>query len=178
MVLLLPGGETKLQRVRSGGYLRIGKQSALYDPMIGAPFGASFMLETVDRNAVLVHDPRTLEQINAAVTDVAAALGGASSDATNADLRDDGAASTAQTLDAHAIKRLKGQGTSGEELIKAIAAGSKTFASKTAFSQEKYLRKKALKHVVHATCLKPVRDLSSVGILSTAVPQYNLKIQT
>lgn len=169
VVLLLSGGEQKLQRVRSGTRLRIGKHNALYDPIIGAPFGASFVLETGEKEARLVRDPRTLEQIDASLTDAAAALGGASADANNAELRDDGAASTAQGLDQDAILRLKSEGTSGEALVLAIAAGSKTFAGKTAFSQEKYLRKKARKHLLHATILKVRGDAAERGATGTGM---------
>lgn len=156
VVLLLSGGERKLQRVRSGARLHIGKHKALYDPLVGAPYGATFVLETGGtEGARLVRDARTLEELNASVTDAVAALGGASSTADNSELRDDGAASTAQTLDADDIARLKGEGASGQAVVLAIAAGSKTFAGKTAFSQEKYLRKKAKKHFVHVTVLAP-----------------------
>lgn len=176
VVLLLSGGEQKLQRVRSGARLRIGKHNALYDPIIGAPFGASFVLETADREARLVRDPRTLEQIDSSLTDAAAALGGASADANNAELRDEGAASTAQGLDHDAILRLKSEGTSGEALVLAIAAGSKTFAGKTAFSQEKYLRKKARKHLLHATVLK-VTALSLVDLFMLKSPEKLLGLR-
>jgi tRNA (adenine-N(1)-)-methyltransferase non-catalytic subunit len=176
VVLLLSGGERKLQRVRSGARLHIGKHSALYDPIIGAPFGASFVLETGDKEARLVRDPRTLEQINSSLTDAAAALGGASADANNAELRDDGAASTAQGLDHDAILRLKSEGTSGEALVLAIAAGSKTFAGKTAFSQEKYLRKKARKHLLHATVLE-VTALSLVDLFMIKSPEKLLGLR-
>ena len=155
VVLLLSGGERKLQRVRSGAAMRVGKHKPTCDPLLGAPFGANFVVETGGGEARLVRDQRTIEEIDASVTEVAASLGGASADATNAELNDEREATTAQSLSHAEIEALKAGGASGEALVHAIAAGSKTFASKTAFSQEKYLRKKARKHFQTVTALRP-----------------------
>jgi len=54
---------------------------------------------------------------------------------------------TAQELSAGDIARMKAEGASGVSIIAALAGSSATFAGKTAFSQEKYLRKKAAKRV-------------------------------
>ena len=45
-----------------------------------------------------------------------------------------------QGLDAAAIEGLRAAGKSGEEIVAALAAASKTFESKTEFAQEKYKR--------------------------------------
>ena len=51
---------------------------------------------------------------------------------------------------------MKREGKQGAaELIKAIAASSTTFAGKTAFAQEKYLKKKAKKHMPFVALLRP-----------------------
>jgi len=60
----------------------------------------------------------------------------------------------AQSLTPTAVKELKGRCT-GEELVDALASNSSTFATKTKFSQEKYIRKKQQKHVQQVTILRP-----------------------
>lgn len=61
---------------------------------------------------------------------------------------------SAQALSPAEVKALKGQ-RSGEEVVEALANNSATFASKTKFAQEKYLRKKQQKHVRQVTILRP-----------------------
>jgi tRNA (adenine-N(1)-)-methyltransferase non-catalytic subunit len=51
-----------------------------------------------------------------------------------------------QSLSHDDIARMKAEGKSGDEIIRAVAAASKTFDSKTEFSQEKWLRKKQAKY--------------------------------
>lgn len=54
---------------------------------------------------------------------------------------------TAQSLNQASISDMKAAGQSGTDIVTALVAGSATFASKTAFSQEKYLKKKTAKYV-------------------------------
>lgn len=61
---------------------------------------------------------------------------------------------SAQSLRPDEISDLKKR-CSGEEVIAAIAASSSTFAAKTKFSQEKYLKKKQAKHIQQVLLLKP-----------------------
>ena len=44
------------------------------------------------------------------------------------------------------VNSLKRKGTSGDDIVQSIVQSSATFESKTAFSQAKYLKKKAKKH--------------------------------
>lgn len=148
VLLLLSGGERRLTRVRRGAKLSAGKHHALMDPLIGAPFGANFRIEP----SGLVRDSRTVEEISASVGDACADMAAAQPGASNAELVDD---STAQRLGEADIRRMKEAGTHGADLIKAIASNSSTFAGKTAFSQDKYLRKKAKKHMPFLTVGKP-----------------------
>ena len=143
--LMLPSdGERRLMRVRRGTKFSSGRQQVLMDPLVGAPFGANFRIEA----SGLVRDPRTVEEIMGSLNDAICAQ----PDATNAALVDD---CTAQTMSEADIRRLKQKGTDGAAVVKAIAAASATFASKTAFSQDKYLRKKAKKHMPFLTLAKP-----------------------
>ena len=55
--------------------------------------------------------------------------------------------STAQRLDQTDIQRLKDSGAQASEIVGALITSSKTFKGKTAFSQEKYIKKKLQKLV-------------------------------
>ena len=111
VILVQSGGEPRLVRVRTGGKTSAAKQQVPMDPIIGAPFGANFRVEP----AGLVRDARTVEELSGAVGDTFANIAGAAQPdehRTNAELFDDG---KAQSLDDHAIRKLKEQGVHGAE---------------------------------------------------------------
>ena len=146
-LLLFADGERRLVRVRAGCKTGVGKVQVAMDCMIGAPYGCTFLLTP----GGLVRDERTAEEIAGSIDDAVDAKG----DASNAELFDEGATSGAQALGEEDIRRLKQKGVHGAELVKTIAANSSTFAGKTAFAQHKYLRKKAKKHMVYLTLMRP-----------------------
>ena len=55
--------------------------------------------------------------------------------------------SSAQALTAEDVWDMRRRGQAGEDIVKALAGSSSTFAGKTQFSQEKYLKKKVFKHI-------------------------------
>ncbi|CAE7767254.1 Trmt6, partial [Symbiodinium pilosum] len=61
---------------------------------------------------------------------------------------------SAQSLSPEEVRDLK-KTCDGEAVVEALASNSATFASKTKFAQEKYLKKKAQKHVQQVTLLRP-----------------------
>lgn len=61
---------------------------------------------------------------------------------------------SAQALTPADVDELK-ERCSGEQVVEALALNSSTFATKTKFSQEKYLRKKRQKHLQQVTLLRP-----------------------
>ena len=67
------------------------------------------------------------------------------------DMRDN----SAQRMDQHDIARLKREGVGGRSLVEALAASSATFAKKTAYAQEKYVKKKLRKHLVRCRARRP-----------------------
>ena len=183
VLLLLSGGERRLMQARATAKIHIGRSTVLAAPLIGAPFGTNFRLDTSggdDEGAGsgggsssskkrkqqdrLVLDPRTVEQIDGSVGDALADMRAAAAAAdgaegvegedkrNNATLFDDG---SAQALDEQAIKRMKQQGAQGEAIVKALAQNSATFAAKTAFSQEKWMKKKAKRHLLYLTAARP-----------------------
>jgi hypothetical protein len=78
---------------------------------------------------------------------------------------------TAQELSAGDIARMKAEGATGVSIIAALAGNSATFAGKTAFSQEKYLRKKAAKRV-------PLGGGGGVGVRTppAATPSWHQRL--
>lgn len=71
----------------------------------------------------------------------------------NASLQDAGGA--AQSLKHDEIDALRASGAKGSEIVAALVAGSSTFASKTALSQQKWVRRKVRKHVVRVSIRRP-----------------------
>jgi len=60
-----------------------------------------------------------------------------------------------QTLSHADITKLKKEGKTSEELVDILAKSSKTFESKTQYSQEKFLKKKKKKYSNEVSFLKP-----------------------
>lgn len=73
-------------------------------------------------------------------------------DADNRNMAQDG---SAQTLDADSIQQLKTTRADGREIVGELVGNSKTFATRTAFSQQKYLAKKKRKYVPMIQILRP-----------------------
>ena len=63
-----------------------------------------------------------------------------------------------QSLTHDEVLELKQQ-HKGPEILKALQDGSTTFAGKTEFSQEKWLKKKAKKYLQYVTARRPTSDL-------------------
>eukprot|EP00965_Chrysotila_dentata_P223450 6193579-Pleurochrysis_carterae.AAC.1 len=166
VLLTLSSGEKQLARLRRGAVARSGRARIKLDPIIGAPSGGLFLVHDNE----LIYDERTSEEMDEVVARIAGEGGSGSS---NAQLVDDG---LAQSLDAAQIKRLKTNGASGEEVLRALATSSKTFAGKTAFSQEKYLKKKAKKHMQWLTASAPTA-LSIVDMHTAKSPEKVLGLR-
>ena len=62
---------------------------------------------------------------------------------------------SAQGLSHDDIARLKKQGVTGDELVQKLCENSATFSDKTAFAQEKYVKKKMLKHLTRVRARQP-----------------------
>ena len=170
VLLLLSSGERRLVQARAGTKIHIGQSHVTAAPLLGAPFGTNFRLDTEGKKQdhKLVVDPRTVEQIDDAVGDALADMrSAADSTANNSELND---TSSAQALDEHAIKRMKQEGAQGEAIVRALAQNSASFAGKTAFSQEKWMKKKAKRHLHHLTAARPTA-LSIVDMYTLKGPE-------
>eukprot|EP00964_Phaeocystis_antarctica_P024710 scaffold13848_cov50-Phaeocystis_antarctica.AAC.1 len=164
----MSSGERRLVQVRASSKIHIGQSHVSAAPLLGTPFGANFRLETEGKKQdhKLVVDARTVEQIDGAVTSALADMRGETGPEmkNNAVLNDDG---SAQSMDEHAIKKMKLEGAQGETIVRALAQNSASFAGKTAFSQEKWMKKKAKRHLHHLTAARPTA--------LTVVDMYTLK---
>ncbi|KAJ8599916.1 hypothetical protein CTAYLR_002855 [Chrysophaeum taylorii] len=109
------------------------------DALIGAPFGATFEI----RGGALVR---------AAPRGAATTVEDDGERRDNRWLADD---NRAQRLDADDLKRMRRDGASGEAIIDALVAGSDTFAHKTQFAQQKWLRRKQNKYLPWVRVLEP-----------------------
>ena len=96
-----------------------------------------------DGNLALVPSGALLERVS---------VGSIGAGADNRDARD-GLAS--QGLSQGAILGMKADGARGSEVVAALISNSSTFAGKTAFAQEKYVRKKQVKHCVRFRVVRP-----------------------
>ena len=126
----------------------IGKhKNVSLNPLIGAPFGSTY---EVDQDGVLYPaEPDPPEWT--AGDDAINAIDDDRNNADVNDMRDN----SAQQLDQHDIARLKREGVGGRSLVEALAASSATFAKKTAYAQEKYVKKKLRKHLVRCRARRP-----------------------
>ena len=119
---------------------------------MGNPYGA-FKLTSGQNKKVSV-----LEPIESVVELKNELLKDTNSGESNQEIWDDG---TSQLLKKEDIDRLREKGVSGSEIISHLVENSKTFQSKTEFSQEKYVNKKEGKYTEFVEIVKPsIRLLS------------------
>ncbi len=136
--------------VRSGSDIRMKSLRAKMDPIVNQPFHAVYTMGggTLTRreggplSATLLFDH--LEGTDTDATFLPAA--------NNSELFDN---ADNQTLSAAEINRMKAAGASGDEIIRAVAAASKTFEGKTEYSQEKWLLKKQAKYSTDVQIIRP-----------------------
>eukprot|EP00899_Mesostigma_viride_P024770 jgi/Mesvir1/5478/Mv15528-RA.1 len=133
-------------------------------PLIGAPFGSHFEVVTARGDTLSLHridaveekasaDPQDAQDEEAGGEDktvggdkTAGVDKGGVGDSGRRDNRNLLDRNNAQTLSAEDIARLKSEGVTGDKLVEVLKSNSATFATKTEFSQEKYLKKKKKKH--------------------------------
>lgn len=136
--------------LRAGMDLRVRQTKAKADSLIKEPYHSVFALENkglkrrlegpVDISELFEHlaekdDPNFLPSAN------------------NSELFDNGTEN--QTITQEEITRMKQEGKSGDEIIRAVAAASKTFDGKTEFSQAKWLKKKHAKYNTDVSTIRP-----------------------
>lgn len=142
-MIIATNGEKKLLRVDKSGKVQVGTDRFPAQQLVGLPYGSVLAVD----GRRIVADDRLPEDINGIAREWESAMQagdtGVVEDRSNKELFDDG---TAQKLSGEDIERLKADGLAGDELVSTLARNSATFESKTAFSQHKWLKKKAQKY--------------------------------
>ena len=114
------------------------------DPLLGQPFGSCY---EVNQDGILYPAERDpIGEWHAAKPE--------DDHRSNKEIFDRKDAS-AQGLSHDDIARLKKQGVAGDELVQKLCENSATFSDKTAFAQEKYVKKKMLKHLTRVRARQP-----------------------
>jgi tRNA (adenine-N(1)-)-methyltransferase non-catalytic subunit len=147
-VILSTNGEKRLLKVEGSNKLYIDHDRVPVLGLVGIPFGAVLRIA----NGAVSMDDRLAEDINGTAQEWERAAAAHDETRTNKELFDDG---KAQALSSAEIEELKAQGIQGEDLVRRIADGSATFEAKTAFSQHKYLMKKAKKYTPVVQVFRP-----------------------
>eukprot|EP00440_Ansanella_granifera_P061350 gb/GFBE01066510.1/.p1 GENE.gb/GFBE01066510.1/~~gb/GFBE01066510.1/.p1 ORF type:complete len:438 (+),score=105.26 gb/GFBE01066510.1/:1-1314(+) len=120
--------------------LRMGKYGPIpVDVVLKVPYGATLRKEASGQWERVRRSADTMEADKVEV------------EGNNRHLAQD---NSAQSLTPAEVKELKGK-CSGGEVVEALASNSATFATKTKFAQEKYLKKKQQKHVQQVVLLRP-----------------------
>lgn len=159
------GDRLTFARLHPSATIKIGNTRCSLSPLIDSPYGSTFELQRGPKGPFLVKVPHskssppdqnqaTVEPCDALEDDV-----NMDSDAVNMlpgrdnrSLVDD---NTAQKLSAHDIHRMRMDCASGKDIVDALVANSTTFQNKTAYSQEKYKRKKQKKYAPSFVLRRP-----------------------
>jgi hypothetical protein len=143
VLLRLNDGEDIFVEVVPQRSVRIKKSSFFADALIGATFGSVWEVGSGK-------EPLTLVPSGILIPTVDVGLGEMSGD--NRGYSDK---SSAQAMSQDDISRLKSEGADGTAVVAALARSSTTFAEKNALTQEKWLKKRTLKHVVRFRVVLP-----------------------
>ncbi|MED6132461.1 hypothetical protein PIB30_019257 [Stylosanthes scabra] len=140
------GDRLVFARLSPAAKLKIGNKNCSLQPLIGTPFGSLFQLDGTSLSP-FIPSPQADATTNEEIKD------------DNVESRDNRQLldnNTAQTLTGEDIEAMRRQGAGGNEIIEALIANSATYDKKTAFSQEKYRRKKQKKYAPKVLMRRPV----------------------
>lgn len=154
-------------RLKHGEQIRLGPYRFSPDCLIGQPFGSMFQFDEPSRSLKpltdqsgfdhlrhLINPTSNTEQPNKSPHSSDSESDAEPADPIQRDNRNLIPSNSNQTLAPATIAELKQSGADRSALVEQLAQGSKTFAQKSAFSQEKYLRKKQKRHAPHVALLR------------------------
>lgn len=154
-VIVKKQGFSKIYKVSENGILMLGKdQRVEMREIIGRPFWSTFEMVPLpdSRNTFTLKLTDGVESWN----DLKGELSGCD----NRSIVDDG---TSQRLSKEEILRLQEAGKTGREIIGSLIENSTSFAAKTEYSQEKYIRKKKRKYfrflTIHRTSILSLHEV-------------------
>ncbi|CAM6015401.1 unnamed protein product [Sphagnum balticum] len=131
--------------------VKVGNAKCLLDPLVGIPFGSVFEVQSGPNGHVLV-------RLQHPITESKEKESIESEEAVESMCRDNRGLidnNTAQTLSAEDIEQMRREGATGKAIIEALVANSASFEAKSAFSQEKYKRRKQKKYAPHVLVRRP-----------------------
>lgn len=135
--------------------MKIGNTKCWLDALVGHPFGSVFEVQSGAKGGSFVRVSPSGADLRDGLgekDDGEEAPGDEVKGKDNRSLIDN---NTAQTLSAEDISKMRTEGVSGRAIMEALVANSATFHTKTAFSQEKYLRKKQKKYAPRVVVRRP-----------------------
>ncbi|CAA7016940.1 unnamed protein product [Microthlaspi erraticum] len=138
------GDRLVFARLSGGAILKIGNKNYSLKPLIGAPFGSLFQVESGEEGSFLSRVlPVKQENNSNNITE---------DSRDNRELVDN---NEAQNLTGEEIEAMRREGAKGYEIIEALIANSKTFDKKFQLSQEKYKLKKQKKYAPKLLLRRP-----------------------
>lgn len=132
------------------GDQKIGKFRIKVGAIVGTPYGSVF--EVANKELVMTSFSETtnmMEEIQDGTS-----VDNESSSSVVVDNRHYHDSNTAQKLNHDDIQKLRDEGSSGTNIIKTLISNSDTWASKSEFAQEKWLKRKAKKYVCRFRVVK------------------------
>lgn len=145
-VVIQRQGYTKLHKLKEHGTVTLGHFVIELDNVIGHRYFETFQMKLKPGTKKLY----TLEKVKEASTVLDINREKSGND--NRNITDDGAS---QNLSKEEIVKLQEESASSSEIVESLVNNSKTFASKTEYSQEKYLKKKEKKYFEYVQVRKP-----------------------
>lgn len=154
-VIVRKQGFSKIYKVSENGILMLGKdQRVEMREIIGKPFWSTFEMVPL---------PGSKGTFTLKLSDQVESwddLRGELSGCDNRSIMDDG---TSQRLSKEEILQLQEAGKTGKEIIGTLIENSKSFAAKTEYSQEKYIKKKERKYLrfltIHKTSILSLHEV-------------------
>lgn len=154
-VIVKKQGFSKIYKVSENGILMLGKdQRVEMREIVGKPFWSTFEMTSL---------PGSKGTFTLQLTDHVESwddLKGELSGCDNRSITDDG---TSQQLSKEKILQLQEAGKTGKEIIGSLIENSKSFAAKTEYSQEKYIKKKERKYfkflTIHKTSILSLHEV-------------------
>lgn len=161
-------GYTKLHKIKPRGTITLGKDVIELDNIVGHKYYETFRMIVKPGSKRLytlkgVDELTTKNQLNIEQSGV-----------DNRNIIDDG---NSQGLTKDEIEKLRDQAVSSSDIVEKLIANSRTFSSKTEYSQEKYLKKKEKKYFEYIQVRKPsIRLLAQMFYRQDPVKTLGIRI--
>ncbi|KAK9886358.1 hypothetical protein WA026_015876 [Henosepilachna vigintioctopunctata] len=138
---------TKLHKLRSHGTMALGSFIIEMDNVIGEKYFDTFQIKNVP-NTKKNYTLEKIEDLSSISTSLNVEQSG--SDNRNIEADDNN-----QTMSSEEINKLKDEDLSSNNILEKLISNSKTFNTKTEYSQEKYIKKKSKKYFEYIQIRKP-----------------------